>query len=138
MVRRLSALGRDLPQALELLTGAARPILERWFESEVLKATLATDAIIGTFAPPSAPGTAYVLVHHVMGQAGGRRGVWGYVQGGMGALSGALAAAAEDLGVDIRREAEVRRIQVRRGRACGVVLADGIEFSARVVVSGAG
>ena len=71
LYRALGSLGNDLPEAIELLTGAARPILDRWFESDVLKATLATDAIIGAFAPISAPGSAYVLLHHVMGEAGG-------------------------------------------------------------------
>lgn len=73
----MKALGPDLPEAVEILTGAARPILERWFESEILKATLATDAIIGAFTGISSPGSAYVLLHHVMGEAGGARGVWG-------------------------------------------------------------
>ena len=91
-----------MPEAIDLLTGAARPILDRWFESDVLKSTLATDAIIGTFQPISAPGTGYVLLHHVMGSAGGARGVWGYVEGGMGGLSNALAASAVELGVEIR------------------------------------
>ncbi|HEX4608169.1 MAG TPA: NAD(P)/FAD-dependent oxidoreductase, partial [Urbifossiella sp.] len=78
-------LGRDVAtDAVEILTGAARPILDRWFESEQLKATIATDAVIGAFAPPSHPGTAYVLFHHVMGECNGVRGVWGYVRGGMG------------------------------------------------------
>ena len=87
LYRALGELGADLPQAVELLTGAARPILDRWFESDVLKATLATDAIIGAFLSISSPGSAYVLLHHVMGEAGGARGVWGYVQGGMGGLA---------------------------------------------------
>ena len=100
-------LGDDLPEAIELLTGAARPILERWFEAEVLRATLATDAIIGAFASISSPGTAYVLLHHVMGTAGGARGIWGYVQGGMGGLADALESACRDLRVDVVREAEV-------------------------------
>ena len=91
----LKALGGDIPEALEILTGAARPILERWFESEPLRATLATDAVIGAFASISAPGTAYVLLHHVMGTAGGARGVWGYVQGGMGGLALSLERACE-------------------------------------------
>ena len=88
--------GRTVAEAIELLTGAARPILERWFETEVLRATLATDAIIGAFASISAPGTAYVLLHHVMGTAGGARGVWGYIQGGMGGLADALEAACRE------------------------------------------
>src|SRR5690606_35601821 len=93
--RALKTLGHDLPEAIEILTGSARTILDRWFESDVLKATLATDAIIGNFQPISAPGTAYVLLHHVMGSAGGARGVWGYVQGGMGGLTQAMAKSAE-------------------------------------------
>src|SRR5207248_11630853 len=105
LYQSLSKLGGDLPAAIELLIGAARPILERWFEAEVLQATLATDAVIGTFASPSYPGTANVLLHHVMGEAGGQRGVWGYVQGCMGALASSLADACKDLGVRIRREA---------------------------------
>ena len=80
-------LGTDGQKAIEILTGAANPILDRWFESEELKATIATDAIIGAFATPSMPGTAYVLFHHVMGECDGVRGVWGYVRGGMGGLS---------------------------------------------------
>ena len=87
MYQALGELGADLPEAVELLTGAARPILDRWFESDVLKATLATDAIIGALPSISSPGSAYVLLHHVMGEAGGARGVWGYVQGGMGGLA---------------------------------------------------
>ena len=135
-LRRAAAdLGRDLPEAIELLVGAARPILERWFQSEPLKATLATDAIIGAFGSISAPGSAYVLLHHVMGQAGGKRGVWGYVQGGMGKLSEAIAQACLDLGVEIRRETDVRRIVPSAGRAAGVALAAGGQLEAQVVAS---
>src|SRR5262245_3615223 len=83
----------DGPWALDVLTGAARPILDRWFESEQLKVTLATDAVIGAMASPSMPGTAYVLFHHVMGECNGARGVWGYVRGGMGGISNSIAAA---------------------------------------------
>ncbi len=82
-------------EAIEVLTGAARPILDRWFESEELKATLATDAIIGAFMAPSMPGTAYVLFHHVMGETNGKRGVWSYVRGGMGGLTQALARGGQ-------------------------------------------
>ena len=128
-------LGDDLPEAIELLTGAARPILERWFESEVLKATLATDAIIGAFASISSPGTAYVLLHHVMGEAGGARGVWGFVEGGMGGLSNAIAKTCEELGVDIVREAPVKSINVNAGKATGVTLESGKTIDAKVVAS---
>jgi phytoene dehydrogenase-like protein len=135
LYQALGQLGAELPAALELLSGAARPILERWFEAEVLRATLATDAIIGAFASISAPGTAYVLLHHVMGTAGGARGVWGYVQGGMGGLASALERACADLLVDLRREAEVARIITSGGRVQGVALADGTCLTAPVVAS---
>jgi phytoene dehydrogenase-like protein len=130
-------LGPDGPRAVEILTGAARPILDRWFESETLKATLATDAIIGAMASPATPGTAYVLFHHVMGECNGARGVWGYVRGGMGALSRAIAEAAKERGAEIRLGAPVSKILVREGRAQGVALADGTEIRARRVASGA-
>lgn len=135
MYKAFGSLGADLPEAIELLTGAARPILDRWFESDVLKATLATDAIIGAFAPISAPGSAYVLLHHVMGEAGGARGVWGYVEGGMGALSTALAGACRDLGVEVIREAPVKRILAAGGRVHGVELEDGHTLTAPIVAS---
>jgi len=135
--RAFRRLGDGAGEAVEILTGAARPILDRWFESEELKATLATDAIIGAMASPSTPGTAYVLFHHVMGETAGRRGVWGYVRGGMGGLTLALAAAARDLGADVRCDAEVARILVRDGRAVGVGLASGDEYQAPVVASNA-
>ena len=135
--RSFRKLGAAAGEAVEILTGAARPILDRWFESEELKATLATDAIIGAMASPSMPGTAYVLFHHVMGETDGKRGVWGYVRGGMGGLTQALAAAARDLGAEIRCNAEVTRILVRDGRAVGVALAGGDEYQAPVVASNA-
>ena len=130
----LGDLGEDLPEAIELLTGAARPILDRWFESDVLKSTLATDAIIGTFQPISAPGTGYVLLHHVMGSAGGARGVWGYVEGGMGGLSNALAAAAVERGVEIRTGCTVEQIETDGNRVTGVIV-DGTSIAASRVAS---
>ncbi|HEY3086213.1 MAG TPA: NAD(P)/FAD-dependent oxidoreductase [Candidatus Dormibacteraeota bacterium] len=135
--REFRRLGDGAGAAVEILTGAARPILDRWFESEEVKGTLATDAIIGAMASPSMPGTAYVLFHHVMGEAGGARGVWGYMRGGMGGLTQSLAAAARDLGAEIRCDAEVTRIVVQDGRALGVALASGDEFYAPVVASNA-
>jgi phytoene dehydrogenase-like protein len=129
-------LGTDGQKAIEILTGAATPILDRWFESEQLKVTLATDAIIGAMASPSMPGTAYVLFHHVMGECDGIRGVWGYVRGGMGGISNAIASAAREAGAEIRTSAEVTRILVNGGQAAGVVLKDGTEIKARRVASG--
>jgi len=130
----LGDLGEDLPEAIELLTGAARPILDRWFESDVLKSTLATDAIIGTFQPISAPGTGYVLLHHVMGAAGGARGVWGYVEGGMGGLSNALAAAATERGVEIQTGCTVETIETEGDAVTGVIV-DGTAIAASRVAS---
>jgi phytoene dehydrogenase-like protein len=135
LYKAFSALENDIPDAVELLSGAARPILERWFESEVLRATLATDAIIGAFASISSPGTAYVLMHHVMGEAGGARGVWGYVRGGMGGLADSLEKACGDLRVDIRREASVSSIMTNNGKAEGVILESGEILEAPIVAS---
>jgi phytoene dehydrogenase-like protein len=135
--RAFRRLGPAAGEAMEILTGAARPILDRWFESEQLKSTLATDAVIGMMASPSMPGTAYVLFHHVMGETDGKRGVWGYVRGGMGGLTQALAAAARELGAEIRCQAEVASILVQEGRVTGVALQDGDELSAPIVASNA-
>src|SRR2546426_39670 len=125
----------DGQKAIEILTGAANPILDRWFESEEVKTTISTDAIIGAMATPSMPGTAYVLFHHVMGECDGVRGVWGYVRGGMGAISNAIASAAKERGAEIKVNAPVSRILVKDGRASGVALADGTDYSANRVIS---
>ncbi len=135
MFRALRAMGDQLPEALELLTAAARPILERWFETEVLKATLATDAIIGAFASISSPGTAYVLLHHVMGTAGGARGVWGYIEGGMGALAESIYTVCQQLGVTVVTKAEVTSIGVQNNRVHCVELNDGKTFEGKTVAS---
>ena len=133
---KFRSLGRAVgAEAIEILTGAARPILDRWFESEQLKATIATDAVIGAFAAPSMPGTAYVLFHHVMGECEGVRGVWGYVRGGMGTIATALAASAKSHGAEVRTNAPVAKILVKDGTVSGVSLADGTEFHARRVAS---
>jgi phytoene dehydrogenase-like protein len=134
---RFLKLGKVGAQAIEIITGAARPILDRWFESEELKIALATDAIIGALASPSMPGTAYVLFHHVMGECNGVRGVWGYVRGGMGGISQALASAARERGAEIRVRNPVAKILARSGRVEGVALEDGTEFRARRVASNA-
>ncbi len=134
--RKFRRLGRETAaEAVEILTGAATPILNRWFESEQLKATLATDAVIGAFAPPSHPGTAYVLFHHVMGECNGVRGVWGYVRGGMGTISQSIASAARSYGAEIRTNAPVHRIMIKNQRAIGVALEDGTEILASQVAS---
>lgn len=135
---RLGArLGRDFSRSLKLLLGPARALLDEWFDSEPLKATLATDAVIGAFASPSTPGTGYVLFHHVMGSVTGRRGVWAYVEGGMGGLADALERSARAAGVRIRTAAPVAQVLVREERAVGIALEDGEEIQADIVVSSA-
>jgi len=136
-LRAAAKLGRDLPRAAAVLLGAARDLLEEWFDSEPLKATLATDAVIGAFASPSQPGTGYVLFHHVMGSVTGHRGVWAYVAGGIGKLPEAIAAAARAAGAAIRTDCGVSRVRIRQGRAIGVTLANGEDVDAEVVVSSA-
>jgi phytoene dehydrogenase-like protein len=135
--RAFQKMGPGMGEAIEVLTGPARTILDRWFESDQVKATLATDAIIGAMASPTMPGTAYVLFHHVMGETNGKRGVWAYVKGGMGGLTQALAAAARGYGVEIRVNTEVQRIDVSGGVVTGVTLAGGEEIRAKVVASNA-
>lgn len=133
--QRMAALESRIPEAIELLTGAARPILERWFESDVVRATLATDAVIGAFASVSAPGTAYVLLHHVMGTAGGARGVWGYVEGGMGQLAESIWETCKGLGVELVRECEIASIDCHDGKTQSVTSSDGQTYSAKCVAS---
>ena len=128
---------RDFVQAVRIATQSARDFLDGWFESPELKASLATDGVIGARGGPSTPGTAYVLFHHCMGQAAGKRGLWGFVRGGMGGVAQAIAASARQQGVEIRTEAEVARILVREGRAEGVVLRSGEEVRAPIVASSA-
>lgn len=135
MQKSMKALGDDLPEALELLTGNAKTILDRWFESDELKGTIATDAIIGSFGTYSAPGSSYVLLHHVMGSAGGARGVWAYVEGGMGALSDAIASSAKEKGVEIRVNAAIEEILVENGQITGVRLEGGEVIHTRRVAS---
>ncbi len=130
-------LGKDLPLVLELLTAPARKVLDRWFESEPLRGTLATDAIIGAMVSPSTPGSGYVLLHHVMGETDGARGVWGYVQGGMGMLAEAIGRAARKAGAQIFTGIAVSRVLVENGKARGCVLDDGTEIQARLVLSNA-
>jgi len=126
---------------VKIFTASVAEFLEPWFESEELKVTLATDGVIGTNGGPRSPGTAYVLLHHVMGKVDGHRGLWGFVRGGMGAVSKAIAGAARAAGATIRTEAAVERVSLEGSgpdaRAVGVVLAGGEEIRARIVISNA-
>jgi phytoene dehydrogenase-like protein len=127
----------DLVRLYKIMTQSVRAYLDERFESEEIKATLATDGIIGTNGGPSTPGTAYIMLHHVMGGATGIRGLWGFVRGGMGAISEAIGRSAVVRGAQIRTSAPVQRVLVRHGRAGGVVLDSGEEIQARVVLSNA-
>ncbi|XP_009906477.2 pyridine nucleotide-disulfide oxidoreductase domain-containing protein 2 [Dryobates pubescens] len=131
-------LGWQLPRYYEVLTAPISKILDQWFESEPLKATLATDAVIGAMASPYTPGSGYVLLHHVMGELQGQRGAWGYVAGGMGALSQAIACAATALGAHIFAEKAVCHVLLGRdGQAQGIALQDGTEVRSKLVLSNA-
>ncbi|XP_059102474.1 pyridine nucleotide-disulfide oxidoreductase domain-containing protein 2 [Peromyscus eremicus] len=129
-------LGAQLPQYYQVLTAPISKVLDHWFESEPLKATLATDAVIGAMTSPHTPGSGYVLLHHVMGSLEGMQGAWGYVQGGMGALSDAIASSATTHGASIFTEKTVAKVQVNsEGHVQGVTLQDGQEVRSRVVLS---
>lgn len=121
----------------QFFTLSVRELLERRFTDERLMAVLATDGLIGTAAGVSDKGTAYVLLHHYMGRVLGARGIWGYVRGGMGNITKAMARSAEAHGAEIRLNAEVDRILVRDGRSVGVVLKNGDEILADAVFSNA-
>jgi len=112
-------------------------MLDEFFESDEVKASLATSAVAGTMAGPRTPGTAFVLGHHTLGNIGGVNGVWGWSRGGMGGISEAIARAARHYGAQIRTNADVARILTRDGRTVGVLLADGTQVDARAVLSNA-
>ena len=121
----------------KLLTMSAADYLDEWFETEALKATKSASGIIGTFLGPRSPGTAYVLLHHYMGEIDGVFRAWGFAKGGNGSVSAAIAAAAQAAGAEIRCGAGVSQVIIERGAARGVALEDGEEIRGRVVVSGA-
>ena len=121
----------------ELMTMSSSDYLDRWFKSEPLKAGLSSSGIIGTLLGPRSPGTAYVLIHHYMGEIDGSYRSWGFVRGGTGAVSYSIARAAEHFGAEIRASSEVRQVLVHDGRAIGVELASGEKLYARVIVSNA-
>jgi phytoene dehydrogenase-like protein len=123
---RLRRAPSDALRALfDLFTKSAGDYLDRWFESDPIKALFGFDAIVGNYASPYAPGTAYVLLHHAIGEVNGKKRTWGHAIGGMGAISEAIARACRDAGVEIEINAPVREVIIDRGRAAGVVLANG-------------
>jgi phytoene dehydrogenase-like protein len=120
---------------LDLFTTSAADYLEGWFEGDLVKALFGFDAIVGNYASPFTPGTAYVLLHHAFGEVNGKKGAWGHAIGGMGAVSTALAKAARSRGVEIETDAPVREVLLEKDRAGGVVLADGRVIRARAVAA---
>jgi phytoene dehydrogenase-like protein len=131
--RRLSA--RDQYNQLQLMTMSAADFLDQWFETDVLKATMSASGIIGTFLGVRSPGTAYVLLHHYMGEIDGAFRSWGLSRGGTGAISESIAGAAREAGVEIRTETAVSKIIVKDGVAVGVVLTNGDYLTASVIAS---
>ena len=118
--------GRDVHEVVRLFTMSAADFLDEWFEDDRVKGAMATQAIIGAWCGPMTPGSAYVLMHHWIGEIDGHFGAWGWVKGGMGGVSAAMASAAREAGATIRTDAEVARIAISsEGRAVGVELADG-------------
>lgn len=135
--RRVQSLGIDgLATHLKMLTMSAVDFLSEWFESEELIAPMSISGIIGTFLGVRSPGTAYVLLHHYMGEIDGSFRSWGLAEGGTGRVSLAIAAAAREAGAEIRTETPVERVLLKDGRATGVVLESGDEIEADIVVSG--
>jgi phytoene dehydrogenase-like protein len=136
LMQRFRSLSSDERYTLiQLMTMSAADFLDQWFETDALKATMSASGIIGTFLGIRSPGTAYVLLHHYMGEIDGAFRSWGFSRGGTGAISNAIGAAAREAGVDIRTQAAVERIVVKNGRAAGVALKSGEEISATVVSS---
>ncbi len=134
--RRVLALDlADKRVLLDLFTLSAADFLGAWFESDVVRGALAFDGIVGNYAAPSTPGTAYVLLHHCFGEVNGRRGAWGHALGGMGAITQAMAASARARGATIRTQAGVARLLTKDGRVRGVALTNGEEISARAVAA---
>ena len=129
--------GRDINEVIRLFTVSAADFLDEWFEDERVKGALATQAIIGAWTGPMSPGSAYVLLHHWMGEIDGQPGVWGWVHGGMGAVGRVLSESAVAAGAEVRLNAPVAKVSIRGGRAIGVELEDGTVIEARRVVSSA-
>ena len=126
---------RGAVDVTRLLTGSIADLLDRYFESDAMRGVLSVSGVIGTWAGPRSAGTAYVMLHHHIGEADGQAGAWGFPRGGMGAVPAALAAAARSFGATIRTSAEVARIRTRNGQVAGVTLASGEEIDAPTVVT---
>ena len=123
---------------VDLFTKSVADVLGQWFENRYVKGAFAFDGIVGAYAAPTTPGTAYVLLHHCFGEVNGKRGVWGHAIGGMGAITQALAKSARAAGAEIRLKAAVERINTEDRRATGLMLADGSEIKAKAVAANIG
>ncbi len=137
--RKLAGLGlSEQRDVLDLFTKSARTFLDSWFESEAVKAAFGFDAVVGNYASPDTPGSAYVLLHHVFGEVNGKKGAWGHAVGGMGAITTAMREACEEVGVEISVEASVSQVLVDGDRAVGVRLESGHEVFGASIVSNVG
>ena len=135
--KRIRALGLDLQRdLLELFTASAGDFLDGWFESTPIKAAFGFDSIVGNYASPYAPGSAYVLLHHNFGEVNGKKGAWGHAIGGMGSITQAMAKAARTHGAEIRVSTRVRRVLVENNRVAGVETDTGVTIRAATVVAG--
>jgi phytoene dehydrogenase-like protein len=123
---------------LDLFTKSARTLLDSWFESEAVKAAFGFDAVVGNYASPDTPGSAYVLLHHVFGEVNGKKGAWGHSIGGMGSITQIMAKVCSELGVEISLESPVSRVLVDGGKAVGVKLEGGEEIAAERVIANVG
>lgn len=122
-------------ELLDLFTKSAGDYLDGWFESAPIKAAYGFDSVVGNYASPYTPGSAYVLLHHVFGEVNGKKGAWGHAIGGMGAITQAMSRSAQARGVEVRTDCAVQEVLLTKGRACGVVTAAGEKLEARVVIS---
>jgi phytoene dehydrogenase-like protein len=136
LLGRLRAVGvRDAVDLTRMFTASIADLVEDHFDSDAMRGVLSVSGVIGTWAGPRSAGTAYVMLHHHVGEVGGQAGAWGFPRGGMGGVTGALAASARAFGAQIRTGAPVARIDVRGGRAVGVTLASGEELRAGTVIT---
>jgi phytoene dehydrogenase-like protein len=133
---RLRRLSTENQRVLyDLFTKSAGDYLDQWFETDLIKALFGFDAVVGNYASPYTPGTAYVLLHHAFGEVNGKRRVWGHAIGGMGAITQAMAKSAASHGVEIETDAAVREVLIEREHACGVILADGRVIRSEIVAA---
>src|SRR6187402_1049011 len=139
IANRLRRLGIDMQrELLDLFTNSAGAYLDGWFESDPIKAAYGWDGVVGNYASPYTPGSAYVLLHHCFGEVNGKKGTWGHAMGGMGAITQAMRAACEGVGVDISLEAPVAKVFADGGKVAGVKLESGEEVACGLIVSNVG